>query len=73
LLNIVYNIVKALEKETKILHDIIEDLKDETSSSNEVATKRQKTIEQLEDDLDELQKKYDKIYKLMFGRLVRKK
>jgi hypothetical protein len=70
---LVFNIVKATESETKVLHEIIDDLKSETTQTNELASNRQKSIEELNSELDQLQRKYDKIHKLMYGRLDTKK
>jgi hypothetical protein len=72
-LYLVYNIVKALEKETKVLHEIIEDVKTESSRHNDTASKKQQDIESLNNELEDLQRKYDKIHKLMYGRLDTRK
>jgi predicted nuclease with TOPRIM domain len=69
----VYNIVKQLEKEMKVLNEIIEGLKTENKHLNDKNGKKCNELDDIYEQYEELQAKYDKIYKLMYGRLDTKR
>jgi uncharacterized coiled-coil DUF342 family protein len=73
LFNLVYNKNKHQEHEIKAYKDIIENLKSEINHTKNVNQKKHEELTDLNNQHDDLRKKYDKVSRLTFGRLEKEK